>query len=128
MSRAVLVAFDFGRDYITAQWRIGSSAGSDLCWEAPAPIAGGPSFCATDECRALILEGLAIIHFPNVDTLVLAVPASEVETHRRHLEQTYTGTHEVRNTECRSQRLTVQVRRVVVVPQPLDAFLAAPSS
>ena len=125
MSREVLIAIDFGREYINAQSRIGSNLGEELCWEAPAPVPGGPSFCATDECRALILEVLALMHFPNVDTLVLVLPASEVDAHRARLEQTYTAIHDVRNTECRSQRLRVHVRRVAVVPQPL-AIQAAP--
>lgn len=129
MSRGVLVAFDFGPEYITAQSRIGALAGPELCWEAPAALDRGLSFCATEEGQALVLEGLALMHYPRVETLVLALPAGEVEAHRAALEKTYTGSHDVRNTECRSQRLAVHVQRVAVLPRPVEAFLAdAPSS
>jgi hypothetical protein len=126
MAREVLVTFDFGLESITARSRIGPLAGPELCWEAPAPAAGGPLFWATEDCHALVLEALAVMHFPNVDRLVLALPASEVEAHRARLEQAFTGNHDLRNTECRSQRLAVHVRRVSVVPQPLGEFLPSP--
>jgi hypothetical protein len=116
MSSDVRIAIDFGPDTISAQWRIGSRDGEAFCWEAPVPVPGGLPFHATDDGHALILEVLALVHFPNVDTLVLALPAPEVETHRARLQQACTGVHDVRNTECRSQRLAVRVRRVEVVP------------
>jgi hypothetical protein len=115
MSREVLVAFDFGRDAVTVQSRIGPHAGPELAWEAPEALADGPAFCTTEDGRALILEALAIVHFPKVDTLVLALPAAQAETHRAELQQAWQGAHDVRNTECRSQRLTVNVRNVSVV-------------
>ena len=121
MSRDVSITIDFGSETISAKWCIGSEDGEDLWWETPVRQPGAPAFWATDDGHALILEVLALTHFPNVDTLVLALPASDVEAHRSGLEQTYTGVHEVRNTECRSQRLVVRVRRVAVVPRPLVA-------
>lgn len=117
MSRQVVVTIAFGPESISAQWRIGSQHGSELCWEAPVRPPAGPPFWATDDGHALILEVLAITHFPNVDTLVLALPPGDADAHRVRLEQAYTGAHELRNTECRSQRLKVQVRRVEVVRQ-----------
>lgn len=123
MSRAVVIAFEFGSETISAHSRIGALAGTELHWEAPPPAADGTPFWATDECHALILEGLAVMHHAHVDTLVLALPAGEVEAHRERLERACAGRHEVRNTECRSQRFTVHVRHVKVVPQPLEDFL-----
>jgi hypothetical protein len=117
VSREVTVTIVFGRKTITAQWAIGSQPGAELAWEAPVQEPEAPAFWQTDDGHAFILEVLALTHFPNVDALVLALPAGDVEAHRPRLEQTYRGTHDVRNTECRSQRLNVQVRRVDVVPQ-----------
>ncbi|AMO22541.1 hypothetical protein GCM10027034_29480 [Ramlibacter solisilvae] len=128
MSREVVVAIDFGGEYITAKWGIGSQPCAELCWDAPVREPGGPAFWETDDCHALILEALAVAHFPNVDRLVLALPASEADAYRSGLEQTYTGIHDVRNTECRSQRLAVQVRRVAVVSQPPAPHAAARQS
>ena len=116
MSREVVVTLEFGRDSIAAHSRIGPQAGPEFAWEAPAAAADGTSFCATPEGHALVLEVLALMHFPNVATLRLALPAGEAEAHRARLEQAYTGSHDLRNTECRSQRLAVTVRRVAVVP------------
>lgn len=78
--------------------------------------AGAPAFWETAEGHALIQEVLAVSHLPNVNRLVPTLPAGEAEAHRALLEQRYTGLHDVRNTECRSQRLRVRVRRVCVVP------------
>ena len=117
MSREVTVAIDFGGETTSAKWGIGSEDREELCWEAPVRQPGAPAVWETDDGHALILEVLALAHFPNVDTLVLALPASDVEVHCPHLQRTYTGVHEVRNTECRSQRLTVRIRRVAVVPR-----------
>jgi hypothetical protein len=121
VSREVSVTIVFGRETITAQWAIGSQPGAALAWEAPVQAPGAPAFWETDDGHAFILEVLALTHFPNVDALVLALPAGDVGAHRPRLEQTYRGIHDVRNTECRSQRLTVHVRRVTVVAQPQAA-------
>lgn len=116
MSRDVSVTIAFGNETISAKWGIGSEDGEELCWETPVRQPGAPAFWETDDGHALILEVLALMHFPNVDTLVLALAASDVEAHRSRLERTYTGVHEVRNTECHSQRLVVRVRMVAVLP------------
>jgi hypothetical protein len=118
VSREVTVTIVFGRETITAQWAIGSQPGAELAWEAPEQAPGAPAFWETDDGHAFILEVLALTHFPNVDALVLALPAGDVDAHRPRLEQTCRGMHDVRNTECRSQRLSVHVRRVDVVPHP----------
>ena len=124
VSREVTVTIVFGRETVTAQWTIGSQPGTELAWEAPGQAPGAPAFWETDDGHVFILEVLALTHFPNVDALVLALPPAEADAHRARLEQTYRGTHDVRNTECRSQRLSVHVRRVTVVPQPHAARLA----
>lgn len=121
MAREVVVAIDFGVECITAKWGIGTQQGAESCWEAPARMPGGPAFWETEDGHAFILEVLAVTHFPNVDVLMLTLPDRDADAHRTRLEQAYTGLHEVRNTECRSQRLNVQVRRVAVMPQPLQA-------
>jgi hypothetical protein len=120
MDREVVVAIDFGVECITAKWRIGPQQGAESGWEAPVRMPGGRAFWETEDGHAFILEVLAVTHFPNVDVLMLTLPDRDCDAHRSRLEQAYTGLHEVRNTECRSQRLTVQVRRVAVVPQPLQ--------
>ena len=111
------MTIDFGEDAISARWGIGSAEAAELCWEAPRREPGAPAFWDTEDGHAFVLEVLALAHFPNVDALVLALPAGEVAAHRSRLERTYAGLHDVRNTECRSQRLGVQVRRVEVVPR-----------
>lgn len=118
VSSEVTVTIVFGRETITAQWAIGSQPDTELAWEAPVQAPEAPAFWETDDGHAFILDVLALTHFPNVDALVLALPAGDAEAHRPRLEQTYRGTNDVRNTECRSQRLSVHVRRVTVVAQP----------
>lgn len=118
MPREIVVAIDFGGECIAAKWAIGEQHAGELRWDAPLPEAGAPALWETAEGHALIQEVLAVSHLPNVDRLVLTLPASDVDAHRALLEQRYTGLHDVRNTECRSQRLRVRVRRVCVAPQP----------
>lgn len=120
MTREVVVAIEFGAECITAKWAIGPQQGAESCWEAPLRKPDSPAFWDTEDGHAFILEVLAVAHFANVDVLMLSLPARDCDAHRSRLEQAYTGLHEVRNTECRSQRLSVRVRRVAVVPQPLQ--------
>ena len=118
MSRETVVAINFCGACITARWAVGEQHAGELRWDAPVRDPREPAFWQTEDGHALILETLAVSHLPNVDKLVLTLPAGDVDAHRPRLEQLYTGLHDVRNTECRSQRLRVRVRRVCVVPQP----------
>lgn len=118
MAREIVVAIDFSGDGVTAQWAIGEQPAGALRWDAPPREATGPAFWLSEEGHALIEEVLAVSHLPNVDSLVLTLPAGEAEAHRALLERRYTGLHDVRNTECRSQRLRVRVRRVCVMAGP----------
>ena len=115
MSRNIVVTLEFGREAIAARSRIGDRDGLALAWEAPQRAEDDPAFCATAECEAFILDALAVMHHANVDLLVLALPPGEVEAHAGRLGQACTGRHAVRDTECRSQRLAIHVRRVEVV-------------
>tara|TARA_R110002049_G_scaffold305798_3_gene503284 strand:- start:119 stop:508 length:390 start_codon:yes stop_codon:yes gene_type:complete len=117
MSREIVIAIDFGGECIAARWAVGEQHVGELRWDVPVRAPGEPPFWATEDGHALILETFAMTHFPNVDRLVLTLPAGDVDAHRAPLEQRYTGLHDVRNTECRSQRLRVRVRRVCVEPQ-----------
>ena len=119
MSRETVVTIDFGEQRITASWAIGEQHAGGMHWDAPPRAPGQPALWASEDGHALILETLAVAHLPNVDRLVLALPSGDADTHRPRLEQRYMGLQEVRNTECRSQRLRVRVRRVCVVPHPL---------
>ena len=121
MSRETVVTIDFSGECIVARSAIGEQHAGELRWDAPS----GPAFWATEDGHALIQETLAITHLPNVDALVLILPDDEVGAHRSRLELLYTGLHDVRNTECRSQRLRVRIRRVCVVPRPSASPAAA---
>ena len=117
MSREIVVTIDFSTAYIVAQWAVGTQHAGELRWDAPVREPGEPAFWETETGHALIQETLAVTHFPHVDVLTLILPTDDdVAAHRSRLEQRYTGLHDVRNTECRSQRLRVRVRRVCVMP------------
>lgn len=118
MSRETVVTINFCGECITARWAVGEQDAGGMHWDAPPREPGQPAFWQTAEGHALILETLAVAHLPNVDKLVLTLPAGDVDAHHARLEQLYTGLQDVRNTECRSQRLRVRVRRVCVVSQP----------
>lgn len=118
MSREVVVALEFGRETISACSRIGPQLARELSWEAP----DAASFAATEDGEAFVSEVLALMHLPNVDRLVIGLPAAAVEAQRAALVEKFTGLHDLRNTECRSQRLAVNVRRVEVVAAPSGAL------
>lgn len=117
MSREVVVTLEFGRETISAESRIGAQVARELSWEAPED----PAFATTEDGQAFCFEVLALMHLPNVDRFVLALPGADAEAQRARLVNTFTGAHDLRNTECRSQRLAVHVRRVDVVAAPLSA-------
>lgn len=118
MPREIVVAIDFSGDDVAAQWAIGEQPAGALHWDAPPREAAGTAFWLSEEGHALIEEVLAVSHLSNVDSLVLTLPAGATDAHRATLERRYTGLHDVRNTECRSQRLRVRVRRVCVQAGP----------
>ena len=116
MSRETVVTIDFSGDPLSARWAIGEQHAGEMHWDAPVREAVAPAFWETEDGHALIQETLAVAHLPNLDKLVLILPADDVAAHAPRLEQNYAGLNDVRNTECRSQRLRVRVRRVCVVP------------
>ena len=118
MAREIVVTIDFSTACIVAKWTVGTQHAGEMRWDAPVREPGEPAFWTTETGHALIQETLAVTHFPHVDVLTLILPAEDVDAHRPRLEQLYRGLHDVRNTECRSQRLRVRIRRVCVIPPP----------
>lgn len=110
MTRAITVTLALGHEHLDVSSQIGANEGPDFCFAVPSP-----HFWHGDDGHAFILETFALLHFPSIDTLVFQVPAEHVDEWR-HRSPQYAGRHVVRDTECRSQRLTVTVRRVLVEP------------
>lgn len=113
MTRTVVVTLALSHDQLNVSSRVGAHGGPDFCFAVPSP-----HFWDGEEGRAFILETFALLHFPIIDSLAFEVPAAHVEEWRERLVQNYTGKHVVRDTECRSQQLTVTVRHVQVAAGP----------
>jgi hypothetical protein len=111
MSHSVSVTLDLGHERVDAISRIGEREGPEFSF---ALDAASPDFWPGDGGHEVVLEIFALLHFPVIDTLVLRLPAERADRHAAALQQKYAGPHVVRDTECRSQQLTVSVRRVVV--------------
>jgi hypothetical protein len=130
VSQAVIVGVEVGPERLDVYSRLGASEGPALAFEAP-PDAASPQFWRSAEFDTLLLELLALMHLPRIDTLVVALPGASTEQAGELLPRRCEGEHVVRNTECRSQTLTVTVRRVLVVQRAVQeevARLAAAAS
>ena len=126
MSRAVSAALDLAPHGISAWSRIGAHPGPEFCLELPAPHADAPIAWGSEESDALVLEALAIMHLPVIDTLMIGLPADWTHADGEFLKRKYTGRHVVRNSECRSQTLSVTIRHVLLAHEPAQAFLPGP--
>ena len=109
MTQTVTVTLALRDEQLNVFSRIGSSAGPEYCFALAAQ-----QLFEGDAGHAAVLEILALLHFPVIDHLVFELPAEHVEAQRKRLQLHYAGRHVVRNTECRSQMLTVTIRRVLV--------------
>lgn len=86
------------------------------------------AYCMSDGYHALTLAALAYMRKPVIDVLVLGLPLTTLATYRGHLEKTYSGRHELPETHTLgidSGTRTVEVGRVLVVPQPAGALMQA---
>jgi len=87
-----------------------------------------PDYCTTDAYHALNIAALASMGQPVIDILVIGLPLSNILHFRTFLESRYTGRHEVPMlTGMRGELTTVDVRRVLVMPQPGGALVATAS-
>lgn len=110
MSHPVIVTLAVVDGCLAARSRLGAHDGPEVFLAAPSTPDAPWWEC--DEAHELVLEALALLHLPRIDTLVFASDRSGAEAHER-LRCRYAGTHVVRNTECRSQTLAVAVRQVL---------------
>jgi hypothetical protein len=124
VSEAVIVGVELGPERLDVFSRLGANDGPALAFESPAEAAS-PRFWRTGEFDSLLLELLALLHLPRIDTLVIALPPESAAEAGATLPGRCQGEHVVRNTECRSQTLTVTVRRVLVVADSADEAVAA---
>ncbi|MGH8437268.1 MAG: PRTRC system protein D [Pseudomonas sp.] len=86
-----------------------------------------PAYCTTDAYHALTLAALSYMRQPVIDVLVLGLPLSTLGTYREYLEKKYTGRHEIPASDTlgiEAGPTTVDIRRVMVVPQPAGALLS----
>lgn len=86
-----------------------------------------PAYCTTDAYHALTLAALSYMRQPLVDVLVLGLPLSTLGTYREYLEKKYTGRHVIPSSHTlgiESGPTSVEVKRVLVVPQPAGALIA----
>lgn len=86
------------------------------------------AYCMSDTYHALSLAALAYMRQPIIDVLVLGLPLSTLGTYRAHLEKKYQGRHHLPESHTlgidRTERV-VDVRKVLVVPQPAGALMTA---
>ncbi len=86
------------------------------------------AYCMSDTYHALTLAALAYMRQPVIDVLVLGLPLSTLATYRAHLEKKYVGRHELPDSHTLGVERAVRgvdVRRVLVVPQPAGALMTA---
>lgn len=88
------------------------------------------AYCTTEPYQALMMGALAFMRQPVIDVLVLGLPLTTLAAYREQLEAKWTGRHTVPashtlGTDQGPQ--TVQVRRVVVIAQPVGALLGTTS-
>lgn len=86
-----------------------------------------PAYCTTDAYHALTLAALSYMHQPVIDVLVLGLPLSTLQTYNKLIEQRYTGRQAVPASHTLgldSGPTTIDVKRVLVVPQPAGALLS----
>lgn len=92
-------------------------------------IAGGreldPAYARGDRYTALMKAALAYIDEPVLDVLVLGLPLSTFVRENERLVDVWTRRHEVPNAHHAGQRKVVDVRRVIIVPQPIGAYMRA---
>ncbi len=98
----------------------------DTQWRAPIDFADTQTvrrdfsgeYVKSDVWLALLKGALAEIDSPTIDTLVLGLPSSEFYKRpelKAYVEERATGPHELADK-------TVEVKKVVVIPQPLGTF------
>lgn len=73
-------------------------------------------YCLTDTHRALLYGAIRAMDVPRIDVLVLGLPMSTWNRYRGDLVKAMTGTHRIHSD------LEVEVRKCLVVPQPLGGF------
>lgn len=90
-----------------------------------------PAYCTTDTYHALTLGALSYMRQPIIDVLVLGLPLSTLATYKELVEKKFVG----KLTIPASHTLgldngpsTVEIKRVLVVPQPAGALLSMASS
>jgi plasmid segregation protein ParM len=82
------------------------------------------SYARSDRYAALMRGALAYIEEPRIDYLVLGLPVSMYQREHSRLAEVWKGTHVVPR-RSRSGTQTVEAKRVMVVAQPVGAYLAA---
>lgn len=86
------------------------------------------AYCTTEPYQALMLGALAFMRQPVIDLLVLGLPLTTLGSYREYLENKWTGRHTVPATNAMGKdggTQTIEVRRVVVIAQPVGALLSA---
>lgn len=118
MSNAVTVTLALADGCLTARSRLAAHDGPEALLSAPGVAQGSAAWWDSSESHELVLEALALLHLPRIDTLVFAF-ADDHSAAGERLQRRYIGTHVVRNTECRSQTLSVCVQAVALAADRL---------
>jgi len=85
------------------------------------------AYCSTDAYHALMLAALSYMRQPHIDVLVVGLPLNTLNAYREYLEKKFTGKHDVPASHTlgvEAGPTTVNVRRVMVLPQPAGALLS----
>lgn len=89
-----------------------------------------PGYSATPEYHALMLGALWEFRQPVIDVLVVGLPLSTLPLHKDRLQRQLQGTHTVPSFDdpFSGKSQSVEVKRVVVLGQPMGAFIHAMST
>lgn len=83
-------------------------------------------YCVSDVYQALVCGALYFMKQPEIDMLVLGLPLTTFRTHREKLRERIVGGHTIPSPWAKqnpaSPKMSVQVKNVRVLPQPMGAF------
>jgi len=82
-------------------------------------------YSRSDRYHALMLGTLAYLGERMIDLLVLGLPVSKYKSERERLASFYSGIQEVPMLTEADRKTKVEVKKVVVLPQPMGGFLDA---
>jgi plasmid segregation protein ParM len=82
-------------------------------------------YARSDRYEALMKGALSYMHESVIDVLVLGLPVSKFASEKDRLRETYERKTEVPDVTNPAQSKVVEIRKVLVVPQPFGGFLEA---